>query len=122
MAEFDGFFEQPSNAVSEPFSFKVHGTPEFIDKVNTLNQRHDVFSTSVRKEPADVTPMEFKVDIAALERPANADPPRKQSIIKEQAVLGQLVPLPASNVIRLSTEPYYGFMEILCVHHLYGNL
>ena len=58
VAEFDGLFEQPSNAVSEPFSFKVHGSPEFIDKVNALNRKYDVFSTSVRKEPADVTPME----------------------------------------------------------------
>ena len=112
VAEFDGLFEQP-NAASEPFSFKVHGTPEFIDKVNALNQKYDVFSTSVRKEPADVTSMEVKVDIAAWERPANAGPPRKQSIIKEQAILGQIVPLQASNIIQSSTQPYYSQVHMV---------
>ena len=113
VAEFDGLFEQPSNAVSEPFSFKVHGSPEFIDKVNALNRKYDVFSTSVRKEPADVTPMEVKVDLPAWERPANAGPPRKQSAIKEQAILGQIVPLQASNVIRSSTQPYYSQVHMV---------
>ena len=74
VAEFDELFEMPSCTAPESFSFKVHGSPEFVDKVNVLNRKYDVFSTSVRKEPADVTPMEVKVDIAAWERPANSGP------------------------------------------------
>ena len=81
--------------------------------MNVLHRKYDVFSTSVRKELADVTPMEVKVDIAAWERPANAGPPRKQPAIKEQAILGQIVPLQASNVIQSSTQPYYSQVHMV---------
>ena len=113
VAEFDELFEMPSCTAPESFSFKVHGSPEFVEKVNVLNRKYDVFSTSVRKEPADVTPIEVKVDIAAWERPANSGPPRRQSAIKEQAILGQILPLEASNVIRSSTSPYYSQVHMV---------
>jgi hypothetical protein len=113
VAEFDELFETSSSATPESFNFKVHGSPEFIDKVNVLNQKYDVFSTSVRKEPADVTPMEVKVNLAAWERPANSGPPRRQSEIKEKAILGQIRPLEASNVIRASTSPYYSQVHMV---------
>ena len=113
VAEFDELFETSSSATPESSNFKVHGSPEFIDKVNVLNQKYDVFSTSVRKEPADVTPMEVKVNLAAWERPANSGPPRRQSEIKEKAILGQIRPLEASNVIRASISPYHSQVHMV---------
>jgi len=90
VAEFDGLFDNAIPDKAQEFIFKVHGSPGFISKVNILNRKYVVFSTSVRLEPADVTPMEVKVNLDMWRKPANAGPPRKQSSIKEKAILGQV--------------------------------
>ena len=113
VAEFDGLFDNAIPDKAEEFTFKVHGSPDFISKVNILNRKYDVFSTSVRLEPADVTPMEVKVNLDMWRKPANAGPPRKQSSIKEKAILGQVTPLLASRVIQPSTQPYYSQVHMV---------
>ena len=113
VAEFDGLFDNAVPTKPEDFTFKVHGTPDFILKVNTLNRKYDVFSTSVRAEPADVTPMEVNVDLNMWNKPANAGPPRKQSLVKEKAIIGQVTPLLSSRVIQPSTQPYYSQVHMV---------
>ena len=113
VAEFDGLFDNAIPDKAEEFTFKVHGSPDFISKVNILNRKYDVFGTSVRLEPADVTPMEVKVNLDMWRKPANAGPPRKQSSIKEKAILGQVTPLLASRVIQPSTQPYYSQVHMV---------
>jgi hypothetical protein len=113
VAEFDGLFDNTIPAQPEDFIFKIHGSPEFQAKVRALNKKYDVFSTSVRSEPADVTPMEVKVDLEAWRRPANAGPPRKQSLLKEKAILGQITPLLDSKVIQPSMQPFYSQVHMV---------
>ena len=113
VAEFDGLFDNAIPAQPEDFVFKIHGSPEFQAKVKALNKKYDVFSTSVRSEPADVTPMEVKVDLEAWRRPANAGPPRKQSLLKEKAILGQITPLLDSKVIQPSMQPFYSQVHMV---------
>ena len=113
VAEFDGLFDNAIPAQPEDFVFKIHGSPEFQAKVKALNKKYDGFSTAVRSEPADVTPMEVKVDLEAWRRPANAGPPRKQSLLKEKAILGQITPLLDSKVIQPSMQPFYSQVHMV---------
>ena len=78
-----------------------------------MNKKYDVLSTLVWFEPADVTPMEVKVDLEAWRRPANAGPPRKQSLLKEKAMLGQITPLLDSNVIQPLMQPFYSEVHMV---------
>ena len=70
----------PINMIPE----KIYGTIDEIRRTKNLCEKYiDIFSTSLRSEPADVPPMEINVDEKMWqEARGNRQPPRPQSLIK----------------------------------------
>ena len=88
---------------------KVYGTPENIQATIKLMQEfHDIFSTELRPEPANVPPMEIPVDVEKWEAArANRLPARPQSILKQKETVRQIDIMKRNRVIRDSKANRY---------------
>jgi hypothetical protein len=63
------------------------GSSEFQEKLRALCREYiDVFSTSVRRRPADVDPMEITVDRQKWKHPTHRLPPRRHSSEKQAMI------------------------------------
>jgi hypothetical protein len=72
-----------------------------------LAEFEDIFSTELRKEPADVPPMELEVDTEKWERQTNSRGPRVVSVAKQFELEKQMRKMIANNVVRPSEAAYY---------------
>ncbi len=92
----------------EPELPEVHGTEEWHDQLRALLREYkDIFSTTVKKEPAKVPPMKLEVNLQEWQTPKNRGPPRPQTPAMQQAILESLKKLLASNVIQPSQATEY---------------
>ncbi len=102
----------------EPYDVINHNAPsQGIDKINygedcppelkrelqaLCKEFEDIFSTVIRAEPADVTPMELKVDESKWYLPKNRLPPRPYSAAKRKELITQIDYMLLWKVIRSS--------------------
>ena len=69
---------------------QFEGSSEFQEKLRALCREFiDAFSTSVRRRPANVDPMEIVVDRAKWKNPAHRLPPRRHSSEKQAVIRTQ---------------------------------
>ena len=111
----------------EPYDVINHNAPsQGIDKINygedcppelklelqaLCKEFEDIFSTVIRAEPADVTPMELNVDESLWYLPKNRLPPRAYSAAKREEVITQINFMLLWGVINLH-KPKHGVMHI----------
>lgn len=70
---------------------ELHGTPTLQVKLRDLCKRYsDIFSVSVRSNPAQIPPMELKVDNSKWKSNKNRGPPRPQSRDKQKEIAKQV--------------------------------
>ena len=83
---------------------KIYGKPEEKEQIKKLCWMYrDIFSTELRSEPANITPMELPVDQKAWEEiKTNKCPPRPQTILKQQETYRQVNIMAENNVIKTS--------------------
>ena len=66
----------------------------------------DIFSRTLSDIPADIFPLEFDIDLDLWQQPANAGPPRLQTVAKEEEIRQQVTDMLAAKTIRLSQQLY----------------
>lgn len=67
----------------------------------------DIHRSSVRKDPADIPPMELRIDVAKWETAVNRLPPRTQSKVKEEELKEQISKALDLNVLQPSIATEY---------------
>ena len=82
----------------------IDGPPELRSRLRTLCEEYrEIFSTSVRKEPAKVPSMKFTVDEAQWSHKRSRLPARKQPLDKQKEIYAQLKKLLELDIIEVST-------------------
>jgi hypothetical protein len=99
-------WQRAVNGESSPTGLpeKVDGSPDEIARQCALLATYpDIFSAELQSEPADVEPMELKVNIEKWEcMRANQAPPRQQSMQKNAEIFRQVTAMKAQCVIQES--------------------
>ena len=100
----DAPWEIPINQqLDDSLPTEIFGTEKLKKEVQLLcSEYQDIFSTSVRAEPADIPPMDIQVDRMKWQMPSNRRPPRLQSTMKQSEVLRQVEHMNSHNVTRPS--------------------
>ena len=92
---FDVSFDSdPINVLSDndiTSIIELHGTPTLQRNLRDLCKRYsDIFSVNVRSNPAQIPPMELKVDSSKWKSNKNRGPPRPQSRDKQKEIAKQV--------------------------------
>ena len=101
------------NAAAETAEYKLshikfEGDPQLKASCQELCTKFiDIFSTSVRKEPARIPPLLIEVDKSKWETPSNQGAPRPISTFKQQLCLEEVSTLKKMKVIVPSTSAQY---------------
>ena len=90
------------------------GTTELKSALRTLCEKYrDVFRDTVRAEPADIPPYEFKVDEAKWHSNKNRGPPRPQSAPRQAALTEQITLYLKLGVITACSAIYYSQIHMV---------
>jgi hypothetical protein len=93
---------------------RIEGPPTLQAKLRKLVRQYaDIFSETVRAEPADLPPMELVVDQTKWDDVRNRGPPRVQTKDKEAEIRKQVQKLLAANVIEVSTAAQYSQVHLV---------
>ena len=72
----------------------------------------DIFSENLKTKPADLDPLELKVDEKKWQQTRNRGPPRTQTLAKEYEIERQIKKMLANNVIKPSQAAYYSQVHL----------
>ena len=110
----------------------IFGDDSFREETKALCTKYsDIFSTRLRREPADLPPMELKVDLAKWQVSSNSGPPRHQTGLKQVETKQQVEKLLAAEAIQTSQAAFYSQVHLVpkphgkwrfCVDFRYLNL
>lgn len=95
---------------------KIHllGTPVLREKLRSLcNEFEDIFSETVKSDPADVPPMEIKVDLDKWQTGRSRGPPRPQSFERQEAIAKQVDLYKKLGVIEPSLATEYSQVHLV---------
>lgn len=82
----------------------IEGSPALQTRLKALcREFRDIFSTTVRADPAKVPEMSFKIDLDKWQHKRNRLPPRVQSPEKQREILKQIKLLLELDIIEVST-------------------
>jgi hypothetical protein len=73
----------------------------------------DIFSETVRSDPADIPPMELKVDLEKWHSNKHRGPPRPQTKSKQREIEKQIAGLIKLKVVEPSTAAYYSQVHLV---------
>jgi len=100
--EIEAGSPEPDSVPSDSLP-RIHGSEELQARLRELCIEYsDIFDTSVRAVPADLTPLKLTVNRAKWERPANRRPPRIQTVAKQYETAQQIEHMLALNIIQKS--------------------
>ena len=77
-----------------------------------LDEYSDIFSETLKAEPALVHPLELTVDKQMWEQPKHHSAPRAQTSANQAEIKLQLDKLVAQNIVRPSEAPYYSQVHL----------
>ena len=77
-----------------------------------LDEYSDIFSETLKAEPALVPPLELTVDKQMWEQPKHHSAPRAQTSANQAEIKVQLDKLVAQNIVRPSEAPYYSQVHL----------
>ena len=87
---------------------KLEGSPEFKTRLRLLCERYrSLFSSTLLPTPAQVQPMELKVDLQKWRAPRNRRGPRVQTNEKDEALRSIIQKLLANNLITTSKAEFW---------------
>ena len=93
---------------------KVFGSDAFRLKCFAiLREFRDVFSRTIDSSPSHVAPMVLNVDLEKWHRPANRQPARLQTSLKEAEIRRQVGKMLETGVIRPSEQPFYSQVHLV---------
>ena len=91
----------------------IVGDADLVGRLKTVcNKYSNVFSNTVRKEPAILPPMELEIDEEKWRKPINQTAPRKQSQSKKDEILTQIQVMILLGVIISSQAEYYSQVHL----------
>ena len=106
--------DQPSDPSSLIEKIKIEGSPSLQKKIKSLCREFtDIFSETVRPEPADVPPMDIRVDSAKWHSNKNRGPPRPQSKERQAVISKQIQLYSKLKVIEPSTASEYSQVHLV---------
>ena len=86
----------------------ISGDSDLQNKIRTLcAEFRDIFTNELPETPANIPPFNLIVDLEKWNKPANRQPPRKQSFPKQQELIKTLKTLQSQGIIENSTAQYY---------------
>ena len=102
-------FENPEDNNNESLiPTKIFGSEELKKKIILLcNQYKDIFSTKLKKDPADLPAMEIKVNSEKWNTAKHRGPPRVQSNAKQNETLRQVNEMLNSKIVQPSQASEY---------------
>lgn len=105
--------ESSSSEAKKPAEPIIQGSAEFQASMRKLIEEYsDIFSEHLRPEPADLDPMEIKIDYTKWQTNRNRGPPRTQTRAKEYEIERQINKMIANNVIKPSQAAYYSQVHL----------
>jgi hypothetical protein len=91
----------------------IRGSVEEIQRIQTLCEEFtDIFSSSVRPQPADLKPMEVEVDESKWKVAKHRGPPRTQTREKQHEILEQIETLGRHGIIQPSQATEYSQVHL----------
>ena len=82
---------------------RIDGSPELQHKIRTLLQKYkNVFSSKLPTQPARVQPLAFQIDETKWKLPCNREPPRRQSLTKDEVIRNMISEMIQSGVTSTS--------------------
>ena len=101
------------NDSTAPVQSLIEGSAEFQKAIRDLIAEYsDIFSENLKTKPADLDPLELKVDEKKWQQTRNRGPPRTQTLAKEYEIERQIKKMLANNVIKPSQAAYYSQVHL----------
>lgn len=103
-----------SNLEVEKKCYDIQGSVQLQTKIRSLCEEFDdIFTETVRDQPADIPPMEIEVDPEKWHINKHRGPPRPQSTVRQQVIEKQVKLLEKLNVIEVSTASEYSQVHLV---------
>ena len=104
----DDPFSHEREEIHHVIPTKIYGRPEFQNKIIELCKKYiSIFSTKLNEEPADIPPFEIQCDKTKWLNNKNRQPPRIQSVIKQNEIIKQVKDMLKNKIVKTSEAIAY---------------